>query len=64
MVRKPGNVLLAADICGLKGVDEVILMSKTGYVCTASFNGVDSKGTCDTECQWWHKEALCPCAKK
>jgi len=38
-------------------------MSKTGYECTAYFLGIDGKGTCDDECQWWNKKGGCPCAK-
>ncbi len=32
------------------------------WKCTGYFEGKDGKGTCDTTCQWYHKEG-CPCAK-
>jgi len=35
---------------------------KTGYECTCYFKGIDGRGTCDDECQWWRKEG-CVCAK-
>ena len=34
---------------------------KTNYKCTTYFKGIDGKGTCDDQCQWWHNG--CPCAK-
>jgi len=37
-------------------------MSKTGFECTNYFLGIDGRGTCDDECQWWHG-GKCPCAK-
>ena len=35
---------------------------KTGWECTAYFRGRDGLGTCDDECQWYHKEG-CVTAK-
>ena len=35
----------------------------TGYECTCYFKGIDGKGTCDDNCQWWTKEG-CVCAKE
>jgi len=35
---------------------------KTNYECTAYFRGIDGRGACDDECQWW-KEQGCVCAK-
>lgn len=32
--------------------------------CIAHFKGVDSKGTCDTKCQWYLKDKYCPNSNK
>jgi len=34
----------------------------TGWECTATFQGIDGKGTCDDACQWY-EEMGCRCGK-
>ena len=39
-------------------------MSKVdGVECTNYFRGIDGRGTCDTECQWYVGKDKCPCSK-
>lgn len=35
---------------------------KTGWECTATFRGIDGRGTCDDACQWYTDEG-CVCGK-
>jgi len=34
-----------------------------GVECTNYFRGIDGRGTCDTECQWFIGKEKCPCSK-